>query len=246
MIIEGKTALITGAASGIGRAIAVALAEKRAGCLFLCDIDLRGLEETAALVEKQGVSVTKRQLNVADLDDLELAFKEANARDGLDIAINNAGIVAGLPEYPQTSPEKISLLLSVNLTAVTVGTAVAARLMSARGHGVIINTASTTAFNPKLLDAPYRASKAGVIMLTRCCKELSEQGVRVNAVAPGITNTPILHKTGEKDGSAPWLESAMSRVHILTPEEVAAAYVGLIEDDNKAGEVLSLDNVPKE
>lgn len=242
MIIQGKAGLITGAAGGIGRAIAVALAERGLRHLTICDIDSTGLTETAALVSELGTAVTKRQLDVADLPDLERALEGANDCEGLDIAINNAGIVAGLPEYPQMPLERIATLMSINLTAVTLGTAVAARIMAARGGGVIINTASTTAFRPRLLDAPYRASKAGVIMLTQCCKELAASGVRVNAVAPGITDTPILNKLGNGAGTPSWLAEAMDAVHILTAEEVAAAFVSLIEDESKAGEVIALEN----
>lgn len=249
MHIEGKAALITGAAAGIGRAIAVALAEKGVRHLTLCDIDDKGLGETTALAGRWGAAVTSRRLNVADHQDCERAFEEANHTAGLDIVINNAGIVA--PDYPDTPLEQISLLVSVNLTAVIAGTAVAARLMTARGGGVIINTASMTAFRPGLADAPYRASKAGVVMLTRCCKALSAQGVRVNAIAPGITDTPILVKAGlvkAGDGcsSRAWLESAMPGIRIRSPEEMAAAVIGLIEDDDKAGEVLELDHEVRE
>jgi 3-oxoacyl-[acyl-carrier protein] reductase len=243
MHIEGKAALITGAAAGIGRAIAVALAEKGVRHLTLCDIDDRGLAETAALAEGRGAAVTGRRLDVADFEDCERALEEANRNEGLDIVINNAGIVAA--DYPRMPLERISLLVSINLTAVITGTAVAARLMTARGGGVIVNTASMTAFRARLADAPYRASKAGVVMLTRCCKELAEQGVRVNAIAPGITDTPMLDKAGDGAGSRAWLESAMRDVRIRTPEEMAVAVISLIEDDSKAGEVLELDNAAR-
>jgi NAD(P)-dependent dehydrogenase (short-subunit alcohol dehydrogenase family) len=240
MLIQGKAALITGASAGIGRAIAVALAEKGVRHLTLCDIDDTGLAETAALAERRGAAVTGRRLNVADFQDCERAFEEADHDEGLDIVINNAGIVAA--DYPNMPLERIALLVSINLTAVITGTAVAARLMAVRGGGVIINTASMTAFRARLADAPYRACKAGVVMLTRCCKELSAQGVRVNAIAPGITDTPMLDKAGDGASSRAWLESAMRDVRIRAPEEMAAAVISLIEDDSKAGDVLELDN----
>jgi 3-oxoacyl-[acyl-carrier protein] reductase len=243
MQIKGKTALITGAAAGIGRAIAVALAEKGAGHLTLCDIDDQGLAETAALAERLGAAVRVRRLDVSDHQDCERALEEVNHDKGLDIVINNAGIVA--KDYPDMPLERIALLISVNLTAVIVGTAVAARLMIARGGGVIINTASMTAFRARLADAPYRASKAGVVMLTQCCKELSAQGVRVNAIAPGITDTPMLDKAADSPGARDWLMSVKRDIRIRAPEEMAAAVVSLIEDDSKAGEVLEVDHEVK-
>ncbi len=245
MHIEGKAALITGAAAGIGRAIAVALAERGARHLTLCDIYDEGLAGTAALAAKHGAAATPTRLDVADHLAYGHVLERADREQGLDIVVNNAGIVAGLPEYPHTPLERIALVVSVNLTAVIAGTAVAARLMAARGGGAIVNTASMTAFRPRLLDAQYRASKAGVVMLTRCCAELAAQGVRVNAIAPGITDTPMLRKTGDGSGTPAWLEAATRDVRMLTPEEMAAAVIGLIEDDRKAGEVLELPNAAR-
>lgn len=242
MQIEGKAGWITGAAAGIGRAVAIALAEKGARHLTLCDISSEGLAITSQAAAELGTSVSTRLLDVANLESCERELEEANKQHGLDIVINNAGIVVGLPEYPETSLQRISQLISINLTAVTVATAVAARLMAKRGGGVIINTASTTAFNPQLMDAPYRASKAGVVMLTKCCAELSTQGVRVNAVAPGLTDTPILIKAGDGTNPPDWIEAARRAKHILSPEEVAAAFVTLIEDDSRVGEVLQVTN----
>jgi len=167
MDIAGKAALITGAAAGIGRAIAVALADRGARHLTLCDIDDRGIAETAVLAGRRGAAVALRRLDVADCADYAdygRALEEADRDEGLAIVINNAGIVAGLPEYPHTALERIAQVVSVNLTAVIAGTAVAARFMSARGGGVIVNTASMTAFRPRLLDAQYRASKAGEVL----------------------------------------------------------------------------------
>ena len=140
----------------------------------------------------------------------------------------------------------MSLVVATNLTAIMTGTAVAARLMAARGGGVIINTASMTAFRPKLLDAPYRAAKAGVVMLTRCCKELAAQGVRVNAIAPGITDTAMLGKTGDGTGTADWLATTMRDIRVRTPQEMADAVVSLVRDDSMAGEVVELDHEPRQ
>ena len=245
MRIEGKAAWITGAASGIGRAVAIALAEKGARHLTLCDIDGEGLAVTSQLATEMGASVSAKELDVANLEACERELEEADRQQGLDIVINNAGIAVGPPEYPETPLQRIAQLISINLTAVTVITAVASRLMSRRGAGVIINTASTAAFDPRLLDAPYRASKAGVVTLTRCCAELAARGVRVNAVAPGLTDTPILNKVG--DGASPpqWIENARRDKRMLSPGEVAAAFITLIEDDSRAGEVLQVTNAPR-
>ena len=242
MSIAGKTVLITGAAAGIGRAIAVTLAARGAQRIILCDLEQGGLADTAEQVAEYGAEAVCRFLDVADHKVLARTFEEADADGGLDIVCNNAGIVAGLPDFPDTPPERIALLMAINLTAVTVGTAIAARLMAAREGGVIINTASTGALRLGLADAPYRASKAGVVMLTQCCKNLAAQGVRVNAILPGVTDTPILDKLGDGSGRPDWLAPIMNSIRIWTPDEIAFAVVGLIEDESKAGETLVMAN----
>lgn len=242
MIIRGKTAFLTGAASGIGRATAVALGERGADRIMLCDLDERGLADTAQLVAAAGAFAICRRLDVTDHAALGQALLEADSGTGLDIVFNNAGIVAGLPDFPDTSPERMALLISINLTAVIVGTALAVRLMRARGGGVIINTASTSVLRAGLNDAPYRASKSGVVMLTQCCKELSAEGIRVSAILPGITDTSMLGKLGDGSGRPSWVDSRMRGIRIWSSVEIAKGVVGLIEDDTKAGDTLVMAN----
>lgn len=242
MRIAGKSGLITGAGSGIGRAMAVSLMQKGARQLTLCDIDEAGLEATAALLAGAQTKVVGRRLDVTDYAEYERVLRESDNDGGLDILMNNAGIVGGLPDFPQTPAARIAQLVSINLTAVIVGAGVAAQLMAARGGGAIVNTASISAFRPKLSDAPYRASKVGVVLFTQCCRELSEQGVRVNAIAPGVTDTSILDKLGDGITRPAWLEPVMQGIRMWTPEEMAAVAVALVEDDRKIGEVVELAN----
>jgi 3-oxoacyl-[acyl-carrier protein] reductase len=242
MDIKGRSALITGAAAGIGRATAISLARKGAAKIILADIDETGLRETAALVKDAGSTSIVRRVDVTDTAALERLFDEAEREGGLDIVFNNAGILSGPPAFPDTPLARIELLIAINFTAVVTGTWLAIRHMKRRGGGVIINTSSTGGLNPYLADAPYAATKAGVLMLSRSCGPLREMNnIRVNAVCPGVTNTPILAKTGG-DRVAEWLEPLLKQIKVLEPEDIAAAVCGLIEDDSKSGEYVVVQN----
>ncbi len=246
MDISRRSALISGAAAGIGRATAIALAEKGAARIVLADIDHDGLEETARLVAAAGAAAEIEVVDVTDGAALELLFETAFAAGGVDIVFNNAGILSGPPAFPDTSLARIRQVMAINFAAVIEATWHAIRLMKAAGHGgVIINTSSTGGLNPYLADAPYAATKAGVLMFSRSCGPLKDSdGIRVNAVCPGVTDTPILAKTGG-DHIAEWLEPILARIEILRPEDIARAVIGLIENDDASGEFVVVQNALK-
>jgi NAD(P)-dependent dehydrogenase (short-subunit alcohol dehydrogenase family) len=245
--ISGRVALISGAAAGIGRATAVALATKGASRIVLVDIDGGGLEETARLVGAAGAKAVTRVTDVTDGAALQALFDEAFAEGPVDIVFNNAGILSGPPAFPDTPLARIRLVVAINFTAVIEATWHAIRLMKAAGRGgVIINTSSTGGLNPYLSDAPYAATKAGVLMYSRSCGPLKDSdGIRVNAVCPGVTNTPILAKTGG-DRVAEWLEPLLAQIQILEPEDIAREVIGLIENDEASGEYVVVQNQPKD
>jgi NAD(P)-dependent dehydrogenase (short-subunit alcohol dehydrogenase family) len=244
MQIRDRVAIVTGAAAGIGRATALRLAELQAGGVTIADVDEAGLEMTRQLIADAapGVEVLVIRTDVTDVAALENLYAMTMRQfSKLDIVFNNAGIVSGPPPFPDTAPERIKLVIEVDLGSVAVSTHFAVRHMRSRG-GVIINTASTGGLNPYLADAPYAAAKAGVIMFSRSCKDLHElYGIRVNAVCPGVTETPILEKLG--GGERPdWLAPIMANIQVLRPEDIAAAVVEIIEDDELAGEYVVVAN----
>jgi 3-oxoacyl-[acyl-carrier protein] reductase len=245
--ISGKGALISGAAAGIGRATAIALARKGAARIVLVDIDRNGLEETARLVSAAGAVASVSVVDVTDGPALEALFEASFADGAIDIVFNNAGILSGPPAFPDTPLARIRQVVAINFTAVIEATWHAIRLMKAAGEGgVIINTSSTGGLSPYLADAPYAATKAGVLMYSRSCGPLKDSdGIRVNAVCPGVTNTPILAKTGG-DKVADWLEPMLEQIEILEPEDIADAVVGLIDDDQASGEYVVVQNRPKQ
>lgn len=247
MDIRGKVALVTGAAAGIGRAAAVMLAELGAKGLLVADIDRDGLAVTAGRSRELGAEVVETSTDVTDVAALEAMYAAAHERFGrIDIVFNNAGIVSGPPPFPDTDPQRIKLVIDIDLLSVIQSSAIAIRYMREHGGGVIVNTASTGGLNPYLADAPYAAAKAGVIMFSRSCKDLhAAHDIRVNAVCPGVTDTPILEKTG--GGKRPdWLAPILENIEILRPEDIAQAVVDIVRDDALAGEYVVVQNRRKD
>lgn len=231
---RGATALITGAASGIGRALALELAERGIGRLVLLDLDRDGLEALAASLGK--VRVDTVVLDIGDEAALEAAFARLAAEGTvLDLLFNNAGIPAGTPSFPETGLPRIRAILETNLLGLIFVTSLALPLMRKPG-GSILNTASVSGLRPYLTGAVYAASKAGAIMFTRSCADLqASMGVRVNAICPGIVDTPFLDKTGVGGKRAAWLQARLAAGGVLGPADVARAAIDLALDPDRAG-----------
>jgi NAD(P)-dependent dehydrogenase (short-subunit alcohol dehydrogenase family) len=189
---DGKVVVITGAAGGIGRAVAVRLASEGAR-LALVDLSASGLKESASAVESAGgralaveADVTKR----ADVEGYVAAAMEAFG--GIDVLFNNAGIlgaVAPLLEYPEETFDRV---LAVNVKAVWLGMKVAGAALVARGGGAIVNTASIAGLRGTRHLIAYNASKHAVVGMTRTAAlELARHRVRVNAICPAPIETAM-------------------------------------------------------
>lgn len=236
MDIVGKVAVVTGAGSGIGRATARALARSGAA-VVVGDIDEAAGEETVAQIVAEGGTVTFVRCDVSDARSVEALFAAAvDAYGGIDIVHNNAGVVSGEPIWPAITPETLTRVIAVNLGGPVLGTRLAIDHLRARGGGVIVNTASLAAQFPLAEDPVYSATKAGVAMFTRACASLADEGIRVNAVLPGLVDTPLLHKAGDGTRPPEWVERSRPVTGTLAPDDVAEAVLDLIRDDGAVAE----------
>lgn len=238
-IERGQAALITGAGSGIGRALAVGLAG-RGVRITLVDLRATQSEETIRLVEEEHAKISYKpnspsaifiQCDVTKTDDVAAAFaRHQDVFGQLDICINNAGIVSEEP-FPETNPNIWRKVIEVNLMAVIDGTIKAIQAMKERG-GMILNTASAAGFLPLPFQPIYSASKGGVLMFTRSLTNL-EMDIRVNSLCPEFVETPLLQ---------PLPSSAMAdlrdKVGFVPMEKVVAAALSTLDDETKAGQCV--------
>ena len=236
MRLDGKRAVITGAAQGIGLATARRFIDEGADLLMVdrpaqSDIDL-------AELATDGVTYLAGDVT----DDTTLEAIEAYALDGgLDILVNNAGITRDA-SLTKMSVEQWDAVIDVNLKAVFRLAQLAARLMQMSGGGVILNAASVVAHYGNFGQANYVASKAGVIGLTKTlAKELGRHRIRVNAVAPGFIETPMTAAVPAKVIDTMQAKIPLGRMG--RADDIAAAYAFLASDEARyiTGATLNVD-----
>lgn len=230
--LGGKAAIVTGAASGIGRAIALVLSREGAD-LVLADLDAAGCERTLALMraeraDARGVVV---RADASRYDDHEATVNAAlDEYGGLDIAVNNAGIggaAAPTGEYPLDSWQKV---IDINLSAVLYGMRAQLPAMVANGGGSIVNVASILGSVGFANSVAYVAAKHGVVGATKnAALEYAAQGVRVNSVGPGFIKTPLVESSLDAD-TMKFLEGKHALGRLGDPDEVAALVAFLASD----------------
>jgi len=226
--LKNKGAVVTGAASGIGKAIATALIEAGASVL-LCDLNAKALNEAARELGDRAIG---HVTDVSDESQVESAMHEArHAFGSLDIVVNCAGFGAIAPLI-ELSGEKWKAVEAVTLGGVFYGDKHGARQMIEQGHpGVIINISSVNARQPGEGQAAYCAAKAGVDMITRCgALELGARGIRVVGIAPGLVETPLTKKELENPTMRDLFMSVIPMNRAVSAEEIAAAVVFLVSD----------------
>jgi NAD(P)-dependent dehydrogenase (short-subunit alcohol dehydrogenase family) len=234
-LLQGKVALVTGAASGIGRATSLLFGEEGAK-LVLADVDQAGGEETARQVREHGSDALHLRSDVTDPAAVEGLVAAAVERFGrLDCAFNNAGIGGSSAPVADYSHDAWNEVLAVNLTGVFLCMQSELRQMVSQRAGAIVNAASVVGLIGYPHLAAYNAAKHGVIGLTRTAAiEYAEHGVRVNAVCPGWTETPMVMDEGPAPASDPAIYGAIAAMaplkRLATPLEIARAVAWLCSD----------------
>lgn len=241
MKLQGKVAIVTGGARGIGFAIAQRYIAEGA-CVALWDVSEEGLAKAREALQAAGGKVMAQVVNVTREEEVKAAMDAVEAELGpVDIMVNNAGITRDAMLHKMDTA-KWDSVIDVNLKGVFLCGREAGTRMRERGKGVILNTSSVVGLYGNVGQTNYAATKAGVIGMTQTwAKELGSKGVRVNAVAPGYTMTEMMQTVPEKILEDLKAKTPMKRLG--EPSDIAAAFAFLASDDAAyvTGHVLSVD-----
>ena len=239
--LEGKVALITGAAQGIGKSIALLFAQEGA-TVIVSDINLEQATATAAEIGKLGGKAVPAKNNVADPVDVDSKVKELIAQFGkIDILVNNAGITRDTL-FIRMKKEDWDAVLNINLSGVFNLCKAIAPLMMKQRSGKIVNIASIVGEMGNAGQANYSASKAGVIGLTKTlARELAPRGITVNAIAPGFIQTAMTDKIPAEIKQKMLEQIPLSRLG--QPEDIAQAVLFLASGsaDYITGQVINVN-----
>jgi len=247
--VERRVAFVTGAGSGLGRAIALRLAADGVA-VAIADIDEEAGAKVAAEVEESGGAAVAQRCDVAELGACQSAITATVEQLGsVDVLVNNAGF--DLPGFfLETDPQTWDGLIRVNLMGVLNCTYAAARVIAQRcratGYGRIVNIASDAGRVGSMGEAVYSAAKGGVIAFSKSmARELARDGVTVNAVCPGPADTPMTHKINERPIGQKMMGGMIAATplkRLVAPDEVAAAVAYFASDEARftTGQVLSV------
>jgi NAD(P)-dependent dehydrogenase (short-subunit alcohol dehydrogenase family) len=228
--MKGKVALVTGAGSGIGRAVALAFAAQGA-TVVVGDVDGEGASGTVGLIRQGGGLAAYRHCDVSNSGDVRAMVEGTVAEFGrLDFACNNAGIHNPLPELlGEADEETWDRIIAVNLKGVFLCMKYEVRQMLLQGHGVIVNMSSLAGLVAESGCYAYAASKHGIMGLTKpAAFDHARHGIRINAVCPAAVDTPGLREAPEEFRQR--LRETTPIGRIGTPEEVAATVLWLCSD----------------
>lgn len=247
MTLEGSTALVTGAGSGIGRATARRLAADGAH-VVVTDVDRDGGEETVDLVETDGGNAEFHELDVTDLDRFGAVVDAVADERGLDVLVNNAGVGSPPRLVEETDAATRDHIVEVNAIGVWNGCHAALPALKAADGGAIVNVASLAGVVGAPRIATYALSKGAVVNFTRSvAAEAGRDGVRVNAVCPGFTETGMLdgYLAGADDREAAMAKMAEDYPlgRLAQPEEIADA-IGFLAGEESSfvtGHALVVD-----
>jgi NAD(P)-dependent dehydrogenase (short-subunit alcohol dehydrogenase family) len=228
----GKTALVTGGASGIGRGVALAFAQAGAQ-VVVADIDVEGGEATVRQIRQAGSRALFVRTDVAWAEDVEALLKATVDTFGrLDCAFNNAGVELETQRLAESDEDLFDRMMAINVKGVWLCMKHEIRQMLAQGGGAIVNAASVAGLVGAPKHSIYAASKHAVVGLTKsAAAEYGRKGIRINDVCPGVIRTAMLDRAIEREAGS---EEAMVRLHPIGRlgeiEDVAAAVLWLCSD----------------
>jgi len=246
MKLKEKVAIVTGAASGIGRAIAILYAKEGAK-VAVADMNLEGAESTVSEIEANGGSAIAVLTNVSKEEDIQnLIDTTVNTYGTVDILVNNAGIMDKMAAVGDVTDELWDRIFAINTTSVMRASRKVLPIFLAKSAGIIVNIASVGGLHGSVAGAAYTASKFAVIGLTKNTGfQYAKEGIRCNAIAPGPVKTNISSTmTNINKRGAEKCQAGMSTIQRMgEPEEIASAALFLASDDSSFvnGEVLTVD-----
>lgn len=237
MRFQGKRAVVTGGASGIGRATALRLVEEGADVL-IGDLDVAGGQE---LADTSNGRIRFQRTDVTNVADIAALMTAADAGGGLDVVFNNAGAGGARAPIDEITPEEWDGTMALLLRSVAMGIRYAAPLMAKRGGGAIVNTSSVSALGSGYAPTAYSTAKAGVLHLTKiAAADLAKHNIRVNAVVPGFIATNIFTSAlgiegAQRDQANAMVAGMAAKAQPVQragqPEDIAAAVAYLASDD---------------
>lgn len=247
MKLEGKVAVVTGAASGMGRAIAKRYAEEGAK-VVVSDLNLDGAKETVSEIEAAGGTAFAIKTNVAKEEDIQTMIDSAVETYGtVDVLVNNAGIMDNMEPAGEITDEQWQRVFAVNTDSVMRSTRKVLPIFLEKGAGVIINVASVGGLYGKVAGGAYTASKHAVIGFSKSTGYMyAKDGIRCNVIAPGAVATNIgntMTNVSERGGGRLGSTTMTYIPRTGTPEEIAGAALFLASDDSSFinGTVLVAD-----
>lgn len=243
---DGRSVIVTGAGSGIGRSAALAFAAEGARVL-IADLDAEGAASAVEAIEKSGGTAVAVTGDLGEQSVVDEVTRTAVERfGGVDVLVNNAGIMDGMTAPADVTDVEWDRVLRVNLTAPFLLTRAVLPHMLAAGRGAIVNTASEAGLRGSAAGAAYTASKHGVVGLTKNLAVMyRKQGIRTNAIAPGGTATGIVvNADSAAHGPAALGPHFVNLGRVARPEEQAAAILFLASDaaSNINGVILPVDD----
>jgi len=249
--MNGRTVLVTGGASGIGKGIALGLAEEGAN-LVIADLNLDAALEVASEIEAKGQSAIAVKVDVTDRASVASAIALAVEKYGaLDCYFNNAGFNKPM-KFLDVTEENFNAIMRVNALGVFIGTQEAAKQFIKQGTtGKVVNTASIAGRTGFASFAPYSASKAAVISITQgAARALAQHGITVNAFSPGVVATPLwaqldkdLESIGEGDSGFDSMSNDILLGRPATPADIVptALFLASSDSDYVTGQTMAID-----